>query len=112
MKMIKNLFLIFSFACISFYACAQDLNLKLYQAVSAKDTLQVEQLLNKGADANYKPNTAQANMNLLNVAVINKDIKSVKLLIDHKADINGRDWFNTTPLMYAANGGNLDIIIY
>lgn len=51
-------------------------------------------------------------MNLLTVAVTKSDFKTIKLLIDHKADVNGRDWFNSTPLMYAVNIGNLDIINY
>jgi len=108
----KKILLVFSLLCFGLYAGAQDLNLELYKAVSAKDTVEVEKLLTKGADANYKFKMGQAEMNLLIVAVTNKDFKSVKLLIDHKANVNGRDWFNTTPLMYAANGGNLDIINY
>lgn len=50
----KKTLLIFSLMCISLYVGAQDLNLRLYKAVNAKDTLEVEKLLTKGADANYK----------------------------------------------------------
>jgi ankyrin repeat protein len=108
----KKIFLIFCLLCIGLYAMAQDVNIRLYKAVSSKDTVEVEKLLTKGADANYKFKMGQAEMNLLIVAVTNKDFKSVKLLIEHKANVNGRDWFNTTPLMYAANGGNVEIVKY
>jgi ankyrin repeat protein len=106
----KRIFFIFSLVLMGLYAGAQDLNTRLYKAVSAKDTTAVEALLTKGADANYKFKMGQAEMNLLSVAVTNKDFKSVRLLVEHKANVNGRDWFNTTPLMYASNGGNLDIV--
>ncbi|RFZ95667.1 ankyrin repeat domain-containing protein [Mucilaginibacter conchicola] len=108
----RKLFFIFYLIFTGVYAGAQDLNQRLYKAVAAKDTLAVEKLLSSGADANYKPKMGQAEMNLLSVAVTKNDFKCVKLLIDHKANVDGRDWFNTTPLMYAANGGNLEIIKY
>ena len=36
----------------------------------------------------------------------------VKLLVDHKVEINWKDWFGSTALMYAAHKGNIAIISY
>jgi ankyrin repeat protein len=91
---------------------AQSVNEQLYKAVGSKDTLQVEKLLNDGADASYIKKLGQAEVSILIWAVMQKNLKSVKLLVDHKANINWKDWFKTTALMYAADLGNLDIINY
>jgi ankyrin repeat protein len=74
--------------------------------------LNVEKLLNNGADANYIKNQGKADMPLLIFSVVNSDFKTVKLLVEHKADINRKDWFSTTALMYAASNGDLNIIKY
>jgi ankyrin repeat protein len=105
--LITALFLI---SCIC--SKAQSLNDQLYDAVKEKDTLLVEKLLIKGADANYSKKQGQAEMPLLVFSVINDDYKTVKLLIDYKANVNKKDWFNTTALMYSANNGDLKIIKY
>jgi ankyrin repeat protein len=49
---------------------------------------------------------------LLVLSVLNDDFKTVKLLVDHKAQVNWRDWFNASALMYAASEGDLNIIKY
>jgi len=105
---------LFSIVLLTFciWAKAQAVNEKLYNALKMKDTLEVEKLLNNGADANYIKNQGQAEMPLLIFSVINNDFKTVKLLVDHKADVNRKDLFSTSALMYAANNGDLNIIKY
>jgi ankyrin repeat protein len=92
---------------------AQSVNRLLYEAVQAKDTIQVERLLNNGANANYQEKVMGSfGMKMLILAVQNQDLKTVKLLIEHKADVNMRDMFKSTPLMYAAHSGNINVIKY
>ncbi len=93
-----------------FSSKAQTLNDYLYNAVIGKDTLQVEKLLDSGGDANYIKKAGEAEMPLLTISVVNGDFTTVKLLLKHRADANKKDWFNTSPLMYAAKAGNLMVI--
>jgi ankyrin repeat protein len=108
----KKYFLVVAFLFLSIYANSQAINSRLFKAINAKDTTSAEELLNKGADANYKEKTGQFEMSLLILSVNNKDYRSVKLLVDHKAEIDWKDWFSTTALMYAANLGDVNIIRY
>jgi|SRR6185312_1226398 len=92
---------------------AQSLNDQLYSAIARKDTLMVEKLLGKGADANYIKNLDGMGMTLLIFTVnYTGDFKTVKLLVEHKADVNKKDAFNITALMYAASEGYINIIKY
>ena len=111
MKFIITVLLFLS--CFTFASIAQKNNgRQLYEAIHAKDTLQVEMLLNKGADANYKEKWMKFEMSMLILAVQNKDFKSVKLLIEHKAQIDWKDIAQITALMYAAYIGDVNIINY
>jgi ankyrin repeat protein len=82
----------------------------LYEAVSKNDSLQVEKLLNDGANANYRQKKGSFEVSLLTLAVQHQEYKVTQLLIAHKIDIDFRDWFHTTPLMYAADTGNKPIV--
>jgi len=91
----------------------QDLNEQLYNAVSKKDSLSVQNLLIKKADANFKKKTGGfLEISMLILAVQNSDFNDVKLLIGHGAEVDWRDAFKTTALMYAASKGNKAIVIY
>ena len=90
----------------------QDLNKDLHKAVVAKDTIGVKKLLESGADANYRPKSGFFEMSLLIWAVQKQDYGNVKLLIEHKAEVDFKDAFKSTALMYAANTGNMDIVSY
>ena len=92
----------------------QSIDQQLAAAMHAKDTIKVEALLNNGADANYKEKMGGSNVgfSMLIFAVHNYDYKSVKLLVDHKAEVDWKDWFKTTALMYAASLGEADIVKY
>ena|ERR1700722_1286323 len=96
----------------SFEANAQNVNQQLLTAVKIKNAGMVEQFLKAGADANYVQSTNSFKVNLLILAVINEDIPTIRVLIEHKANINWRDGFGDTALMYAAQIGNTLIIGY
>ena len=107
-RLLTIISLIFFCTCLK----AQTVNEKLYNAVSKKDTIQVEKLLSNGADANYRKKIEEFESSLLIQAILNGDFKTVKLLIDYKVQVNWKDWFSTTPLMYAASKGDLNIVKY
>lgn len=106
----RNIFILLVTLLSGYNVFAQNINRKLYEAVSAADTVNVNYLLNNGADANYKEKIGSFGMSMLILAVNNQDFATIKLLITHKVNIDERDWFNSTALMYAAHSGNLDII--
>jgi ankyrin repeat protein len=96
--------------CYTTLTFGQNINEKLFKAVSNGDSTQVETLLNKGGDPNFKMKLASFEMSMLIESVQKQDFKIAKLLIEHKADVDYRDWFKTTALMYAANSGNTQIV--
>jgi ankyrin repeat protein len=83
---------------------------KLFQAVRNKDTLAVASLLEKGANPNVRKAIVKFEMSMLILAVQNQDFRTVKLLVENKAEIDWKDWFKSTALMYAAYSGNVNII--
>ena len=94
-------------------AFCQNINEQLYSAVSNKDSLAVKNFLEKKADPNFKKKTGGfLEISMLILAVQNDDINDVKLLVSHGAEVDWRDAFKITALMYAANKGNKDIVLY
>ncbi|MCI1185968.1 ankyrin repeat domain-containing protein [Hymenobacter sp. DH14] len=85
---------------------------KLYEAVSAKDTTQVQAALDKGANPNFRVKAGFFEMSLLILAVQKNDFATVKLLLDHQAEVDFRDAFNMTALMFAAHSGNKKLVSY
>jgi ankyrin repeat protein len=109
----KILLSIIALILVTTTSFCQDLNEQLYKAVSKKDSLTVRDLLIKKADPNLKKKTGGfLEISMLILAVQNNDLNDVKLLVSHGAEIDWRDAFKTTALMYAANTGNKDIVIY
>lgn len=108
----KRFILFFAFAISAICGKAQAGNDKLYKAVKANDTTLAEKLINNGADVNFRPKMMNAEMSLLILAVQQDQFKMVKLLVDHKIEIDWKDWFGSTALMYAAYKGNVNIIGY
>jgi ankyrin repeat protein len=102
MKLVPLLFLI----CFTTLVLGQSKDEQLYKAVTTHDSIKVESLLKEGANPNFRKKTASFETSLLTLAVTNQDIQITKLLIEHKADVNYKDWFKTTALMYAASKGN------
>lgn len=108
----KQLILLLVFILLGFWVKAQAINEQLYKAVNANDTTLAETLINKGADVNFKRKVMNFDMSLLMLSVQQDQFKMVKLLVDHKVEIDWKDWFGSTALMYAANKGNVNIISY
>jgi len=97
--------------CISIYSYGQDKNENLYQSIVKNDKEKVNQLLSDKADANYIKSSGEwMKVNMLITAINNNNIDIVKLLIEHKAEVNWKDGFKTTALMYVASKGNKEIV--
>jgi uncharacterized protein len=109
MKIILNTIILFFIIGHSF---GQDQNEKLYKAISDKDTLSVKSLLENNASPNFKKKVGFVELSLLILAVQNNDFPDVKMLVDYKAEIDWRDAFKSTALMYAAFKADKNIILY
>ncbi|WP_443946609.1 ankyrin repeat domain-containing protein [Pedobacter sp. AW1-32] len=89
---------------------AQSSNDSLYRAVVKNDTNLSKQFIKKGANVNYVKQQGWMKVSPLITAVNNKSFSLVKILIDNNADVNWKDGFQTTALMYAASNGLEDIV--
>ena len=99
------------FLGFSVFAKAQSKNEMLYMAIIKDEPAKVTQLLKDNADANYVVAKGPwMKVNMLITAVNNEHIEMVKDLINSKADVNWKDGFNSTALMYAAAKGNLEMV--
>jgi ankyrin repeat protein len=83
---------------------------QLFLAVMKNDSAKVETYLDNGADPNFKVKKSFLEMSMLIRAAQNNDIKIVKLLIQHKVEVDFRDVWKETALMYAAHFGNKAIV--
>jgi ankyrin repeat protein len=93
-----------------FLVSAQNKNDLLYDAILKNDKETVEKQLATGASANYiKELSPWLRVSMLIAAVDNSNLEIVKLLIANKADVQYRDGFYTTAIMYAASSGELNI---
>jgi ankyrin repeat protein len=108
----KRFVIAFFIVFISFCAKAQSVNQQLLTAVKIKNAGMVEQLLKAGADVNYAESKNNFKVDPLILAVINEDIPTIRILVEHKAIVNWKDGFGDTALMYAAQIGNTLIINY
>lgn len=107
----KALLTLFAAFSIFFLASAQNKNDELYFAITKNNTEKTAALLKNGAKASYiKSVGAWMKVSMLISAVNNKNIDIVKLLLEYKLDVNWKDGFNTTALMYAAAKGNQDMV--
>ena len=91
---------------------AQDMNERLFDAVSRHDSLAVFSCLNNGANANFKRKVEFMELSMLISAVLHKDVATVKALVEHQAVIDWRDPFQSTAPMYAAASGDKEITSY
>lgn len=99
------------FLSFSLFAKAQSKNEKLYLSIVRNEPEKVVQLLNDNADANYVVAKGPwMKVNMLITAVNNEHIEMMKALINNKADVNWKDGFNSTALMYAAAKGNMEMV--
>ena len=108
----KLLLTFFTTLCFSFHLKAQDINEQLYLSITKNDKEKTSQLLKEGANANYvKSSGPWMKVNMLITAINNGNIDIVKALINNKANVNWKDGFQTTALMYAAAKGNKEMVI-
>jgi ankyrin repeat protein len=105
-----TVFALFFNLCLSILAFGQNKNQELYKAITQKNVAQVAKLLQDSADANYVIGGA-FKMNMLTTAInVSKNKSIVELLLKNKADVNWKDAFNTTALMYAVSSGDLELV--
>jgi uncharacterized protein len=108
----KYLLAIFLVCCLSFIGSSQNQNQQLYKAITKDDTTLVAKLLIEKADPNYIVTVGAFQMNMLCTAInTGKEIGVVRLLLKYKADVNWKDAFNSTPLMYAAAKGDKNMFM-
>ena len=108
----RSTVLLIALLSVTNYAFGQTPSEKLYQAIVRRDTVGVRQALNSQADPNYVKATGPwMKASMLTTAVNNRDIAAVKMLLAHHADVNWKDGFKTTPLMYAAALGNKELVL-
>jgi ankyrin repeat protein len=107
----KNIFTYaFLFLFIQNTMFAQTNNDSLYQAVVNNDTIAIKQFVQNGANVNFVKQQGWVKINLLITAVNKKNADAVKILLQHGADVNWKDGFQTSALMYAAASGQEQII--
>ena len=105
----KKLFLsLIAVLCLSFFSVGQEKNKLLYNAILNNDMDKVTKLLNDGADANYvyTSNNPETKVSMLIAAVNKRSMNMVKVLLEHKANVNFRDSFDTPAILYAASFGS------
>ncbi|HSI90274.1 MAG TPA: ankyrin repeat domain-containing protein [Adhaeribacter sp.] len=100
--------------CLGFAVAgmAQQVHERLYTAVTSGDVKTASQLLREKADPNAAVSSGPwMKVSLLTLAVLKNNNEMARLLIKHKADVNQKDGFNTSPLMYAAAQGNKELVL-
>lgn len=107
----KTLTLLICFFGIVLATFAQENNEELYKAVIDNDKDFIENLIKEGADVNYVKEVGPwMKVNALITAVNNEYIEIAKLLLDNNADVNWKDGFNTSAIIYAAATGNQEMV--
>lgn len=108
----KYLLSILTVIFFPFFANSQNLNEELFQSIIKNDKEKVIQLLKNNADADYiKVDGPWMKVNMLVLAVNNDNIDIAKILIANKVNVNWKDGFQTSALMYAAAKGNKEMAI-
>lgn len=85
------------------------LQVQLYTAVSGNDFPRVRELIELGADINAQDDDECSDTGIT-ALLCAKNCEMAKELILHGADVNGCDYYKTTPLMHAACNGNLNLV--
>jgi ankyrin repeat protein len=108
MKILTTLICLFG---ITFLTIAQDNSTQLFEAVTKNDKEKVEELIKNGADVNFiKEAGPWMKVSILITAVNNQNLDIAKLLLDNKADVNWKDGFNSSAILYAASTGNIEMV--
>ncbi|WP_196887303.1 ankyrin repeat domain-containing protein [Aureivirga sp. CE67] len=107
----KNILSLILFIGIVINTNAQKIDENLYKSVVKNDFKKTEKLIKKGGNVNYiKQSEPWMKVNLLCTAVNNNNLKIAKLLLENQADVNWKDGFKTSAILYAASNGNLEMI--
>ena len=107
----KKILILFFISHIPFMIYAQSVNDSLFYAIKSNNNKLLLVLIHKGADVNHIQQTGPwLKVSPLISAVQKKNVEMVKILIDSKADINWKDSFQTTALLYAAASGQKDLV--
>lgn len=108
----KTIFTLICFFALSFSSIAQSKNDQLMDAVRNNELIKVEELLKLKCDVNYfiEAKSPYLKVNLLIMAVNNKNAEIAKLLLDYKADVNWKDNLNNPAITYAARSGNVEMV--
>ncbi|HTK21205.1 MAG TPA: ankyrin repeat domain-containing protein [Mucilaginibacter sp.] len=106
MKFILILCLILS----SILVFGQTKDEQLYDAAIKNDTLKVEALLNQVANPNVRLKRGAFELSILIWAAQHQYVKVAKLLVEHKAEVDWRDVWKETALLYASHTGNKAIV--
>jgi len=99
-----RIFLMCAVLCVACIATgADDSYDQLYSAIRANDLPQMKTLLNKGVSANE---AGPDGIMPLMVAAEIGSLDAMKMLIDHKADVNARNTSGSTALMWSVTDAN------
>jgi len=90
---------------------SQDKNELLLKAVTNGDKVTVDKLIKEGADVNYiKEVGPWMKMNPLITSINKRQFDISKILIENKADVNWKDGFKTSAIIYASGLGNKELV--
>jgi uncharacterized protein len=106
----KTTFLTLLILLISIASFGQNKDEKLYNLVVKNDTKNSIKLISENADVNYVKELGWAKVNILITAINNINVEIVKSLLENNADVNWKDGFNSSALMYAASKGDREIV--
>jgi ankyrin repeat protein len=108
---LKFLLITLFFLGLSVATLAQNNEKKLFAAIHDKNARQVEQLLKAGADPSAIMQLGPGvQCSALTIAINTSTFPIVKLLVEHHAQLEWKDWFKTAALMYAVNQGNPELV--
>ncbi len=81
---------------------------RLSEAIKAGDTKTIDQILDAGAEVNFKPDGKPS---LLRTAIYAKNHSAARKLLNHKADITLQEGFyKGTAIMFAADSSDIEMV--
>ncbi|PJJ60852.1 ankyrin repeat domain-containing protein [Hymenobacter chitinivorans] len=109
--MLRSLLTFLFILSICVTCLAQTKAKELFAAIHDNNAQKVEKLLDAGADASAVMQIGPgAQFSALTMAINTSTFPIVKLLVEHKAQLEWKDWFKSTALMYAAGKGNREMV--
>lgn len=90
-------------------SAATEVNIQLLEAVKSKDLAKLKEAIDAGADANF---VFENSRNALFFAIDSVNAQIVDQLIKHGADVNAKDVFGNTPLIYATKRKALKTVFF